>query len=51
MFQEIAALLGPRVTSGIATSALPGAPVRVEPDRRPHLFRHRVLGMLRGSDR
>ncbi len=35
MFQEIAAVLGPLATNGIATSALPGAPVRPVPRRRP----------------
>ena len=34
MFQEIAAVLGPRATAGIATSALPWAPVCAEPPRR-----------------
>ncbi len=51
MFQEIAALLGPLATNGIATSALPGAPMRAEPQRRPHLVTHRLLGVLHGHRR
>jgi hypothetical protein len=34
VYQEIAAVLGPRVTHGIATSALPCAPVLPVPERR-----------------
>ena len=46
MFQEIVAILGPRATGGIATSALPCAPVRPVPQPRPHLFTRRVLSVL-----
>ena len=46
MFQEIAAILGPRESAGIATSAQPGAPVRTEPQRRQHLITRRLLGVL-----
>ena len=46
MFQEIAAILGPRATVGIATSALPWAPVLAEPQRRPHRVMRRLLGVL-----
>ena len=45
VFQEIAAVLGPRVTHGIATSALPCAPVRPVPERR-HLARRLLRGVL-----
>ena len=45
MFQEIAALLGPQATGGIATSALPCAPVRPVPQRRRHLFTRRLLSV------
>ena len=38
MFQEIAAVLGPRATRVIATSALPGAPVLPVPPRRPSVI-------------
>ena len=41
MFQEIAAVLGPRGTAELATSALPCAPVLAEPEQRPHrILRH-----------
>lgn len=43
MFQEIAAVLGPRRTAGLATSALPCAPVLAVPERRPHRILRRVL--------
>ena len=46
MFQEIAAVLGQRAASGIATSALPCAPVRPVPQRQPHLFTRRLLSVL-----
>ncbi len=51
MYQEIAAVLGPSTTCGIATSALPGAPVQAEPRRRPHMVTRRLLGVLRGHAR
>ena len=51
MFQEMAALLGPLATGGIATSALPCAPVRPVPQRRPQLFTRRLLGVLPGRGR
>lgn len=51
MYQEIAAVLGPSATCGVATSALPGAPVLAEPRRRPHMVTHRLLGVLRGRGR
>ena len=51
MYQEIVALLGPQTTGGIATSALPCAPVRPVPQRRPHLFARRLLGVLPGRGR
>jgi hypothetical protein len=44
MLQEIAAVLGPRATYGIATSALPCAPVLPVPERR-HLTRRLLRGM------
>lgn len=51
MYLEIAAILGPRATAGIATSALPWAPVLAEPQRRPHPVMRRLLGMLPGRGR
>ena len=45
MHQEIAAVLGPRATHGIATSALPCAPVLPAPERR-HLARRLLRGVL-----
>jgi len=45
MLQEIAAVLGPRATYGIATSALPCAPVLLVPERR-HLSRRLLRGVL-----
>jgi hypothetical protein len=42
---EIAAVLGPRATHGLATSALPCAPVLPEKERR-QLARRLLLGML-----
>ena len=45
VYQEIAAVLGPRVTHGIATSALPCAPVLPVPERR-HLARRLLRGVL-----
>jgi hypothetical protein len=49
MFQEIAAVLGPRTTAGIATSALPDAPVQPVPQRR--YATRRLLGLLPGRGR
>jgi hypothetical protein len=49
--QEIAAILGPRATAGLATSALPGAPVLAEPQRRQHLVLRRLLDALPGHGR
>ncbi len=51
MFQEISALLGPMATNGVATSALPCAPVRPVPQRRSHLFTRRLLSVLPGRGR
>jgi len=45
VYLEIAAVLGPRATAGLATSALPGAPVLAEP-RRQHLVMRRLLDVL-----
>ena len=45
MYQEIAAVLGPRVTHGFATSALPCAPVLPVPQRR-HLASRLLRGVL-----
>jgi hypothetical protein len=42
---EIAAVLGPRATHGLATSALPCAPVVPEKERR-QLARRLLLGVL-----
>ena len=44
VYQEIAAVRGPRVTHGIATSALPCAPVLPVPQRR-HLARRLLRGV------
>jgi hypothetical protein len=44
VFQEIAAVLGLRATTGIATSALPCAPVLPVPERR-QLARHVLRGL------
>ena len=51
MFQEIAAVLGPRATAKIADSARPGAPVNTEPQRRPRLLASLLPGVLRRSSR
>ena len=48
MYMEIAAILGPRATGGLATSALPWAPVLPEPPRRQHLVMRRLRDMLPG---
>ena len=45
MFQEIAAVLGPRATAEIANSARPGAPVNAAPQRRPRLLAYLLGGM------
>ena len=45
VYQEIAAVLGPRVTHGFATSALPCAPVLPVPQRR-HLASRLLRGVL-----
>jgi len=45
VYQEIAAILGPRATHRLATSALPCAPVLPEPERR-HLARRLLRGVL-----
>ena len=45
MYQEVAAALGPRATQGIATSALPCAPVLPVPERR-HLARRLLRAVL-----
>jgi len=45
VYQEIAAVLGPRATHRLATSALPCAPVLPEPKRR-HLARRLLRGVL-----
>jgi hypothetical protein len=49
VFQEIAAVLGPRATAEIANSARPGTPVNADPQRRPRLLAHLLPGMLRRS--
>lgn len=49
MFQEIAAVLGPQTTAGLATSALPHAPVQCVPQRHP--VTRRLLGLLPGHGR
>jgi len=51
MLQEIAAVLGPRATHGIATSALPCAPVLPVSQRRQHMVTRRLLSMLTGRGR
>ena len=51
MYLEIAAVLGPRATAGLATSALPGAPVLAEPRRRQHLVMRRLLDALHARGR
>jgi len=49
VFQEIAAILGPRATAEIANSARPGAPVNAGPQRRPRLLAQLLPGVLRPS--
>ena len=49
MFQEIAAVLGPRATAKLANSARPWAPVTAEPPRRPRLLARLLPGVLRRS--
>jgi hypothetical protein len=49
VFQEIAAVLGPRASAEIAHSARPAAPVHAGPQRRPRLLAHLLPGMLRRS--
>jgi hypothetical protein len=46
VFQEIAAILGPRATAEIANSARPGAPVNAGPQRRPRLLTRLLPGAL-----
>ena len=48
MHMEIAAILGPRATCGLATSALPWAPVLPESPRRQHLIMRRLRHVLPG---
>ena len=49
VFQEIAAVLGPRATAEIAHSARPWAPVNAAPQRRPRLLTYLLPGVLRRS--
>jgi hypothetical protein len=45
VYHEIAAVLGPRATNGLATSALPCAPVLPVREQR-HLTRRLLRGVL-----
>jgi hypothetical protein len=51
MIQEIGSVLGPRATAQIATSALPGAPVLPDCQRRQYAVTRRILGVLTGRSR
>jgi hypothetical protein len=51
MIQEIGSVLGPRATAQIATSALPGAPVLPDCQRRQYPVTRRILGVLTGRGR
>ncbi len=46
MYMQMAAILGPEATARVATSALPGAPVRAVRPRREHTVVRRLLGAL-----
>ena len=51
MGHEIGSVLGLRATTGLATSALPCAPVLPVPQRREHAGTRRLLGALTGRSR